>query len=260
MIQRPPKTVRSSSLVLASISPRRRAILEALAVPFETIDPSIDEAPLPGESPLQIASRLADAKARTAAALAAGRMAVGADTVVAIDGEALGKPSDPEEAWRMLRLLRGREHQVITGVAAARDDDSGEIFSAVRTAIARVWMRGYTDAEIEAYIARREPFDKAGGYAIQDETFRPCKRIEGCYLTVVGLPIPELCAVLAEVGVSLSLEAGHLEAACALCASAGSTPTPEGRDRWGGPDGRYGTCSGALARQASRKRTMRGSS
>lgn len=216
---------------------------------------------MPGETPSQMARRLAEAKARTVAAIAPGHVAIGADTVVAVDGEALGKPPSPEEAWRMLQLLCGREHQVITGIAAAvRDDDPRGFVSAVRIATTRVWMRDYHDAEIGAYIARQEPFDKAGGYAIQDDVFRPCARVEGCYLTVVGLPIPELCAVLSDVGVKLSLEASHLRAACGLCATDGPTPISPVSESLHDRLQVYGTCSGALPRQASMKRIMRGSS
>lgn len=230
-------------------------------MPFEAIDPAIDEEPAPGETASQIALRLAEAKAHTVAGMAPGRVAVGADTVVAIDGEALGKPLSPEEARGMLRLLRGREHEVITGVAAAvRDNGSGEFLSAVRVATARVWMRNYSDAEIEGYIVRREPFDKAGGYAIQDDLFRPCAWVEGCYLTVVGLPLPELCAVLADVGVSLLLDASHLQAACSMCTAEGPAPFSPGSDGPRGGAQHYGTCSGAFPRQVSMNRIMRGSS
>jgi MAF protein len=112
-----------------------------------------------------------------------------ADTLVVIDDEILGKPANDAEARGMLARLHGRAHEVVTGVVVAR---AGLVWAgAVST---RVVMRAYTSAEVDAYIARGEPFDKAGGYAVQDQTFRPVERLEGCYLNVVGLP---LCAVVA---------------------------------------------------------------
>jgi MAF protein len=114
---------------------------------------------------------------------------VAADTLVVIDGDVLGKPPDDPAARAMLARLRARPHQVLTGVVVRRGDL--EWAGVVST---RVIMRAYAEAEVETYIARGEPFDKAGGYAVQDETFRPVERLDGCYLNVVGLP---LCAVAA---------------------------------------------------------------
>jgi MAF protein len=112
-----------------------------------------------------------------------------ADTLVVIDGDILGKPPDPPAARAMLERLRGRPHHVFTGIAIRNSEL--EWAAVVDT---RVWMRDYASEEVEAYIARGEPFDKAGGYAVQDTVFRPVERLEGCYLNVVGLP---LCAVAA---------------------------------------------------------------
>jgi MAF protein len=113
---------------------------------------------------------------------------LGADTLVVADGATLGKPSTATEARAMLEQLRGRPHTVITGVAL-RANAGREWGAAVSTL---VHMRGYADTEVERYVERGEPFDKAGGYAVQDAEFRPVERLEGCYLNVVGLP---LCAV-----------------------------------------------------------------
>jgi MAF protein len=132
------------------------------------------------------AINVAVAKARATAA-DADEVVVAADTLVVVDGQVLGKPTDADEAWAMLWQLRGRAHHVLTGVALwAKDCEWGGVVDT------RVVMRHYADIEIHEYIARNEPFDKAGGYAIQDEAFRPVERLEGCYLNVVGLP---LCAV-----------------------------------------------------------------
>ncbi len=134
------------------------------------------------------------AKARAVEAHA-GEIVVAADTLVVIDGEILGKPANDAAARAMLARLHGRAHLVLTGVVVAR----GELTwaGAVST---RVVMRGYTEAEVEVYIARGEPFDKAGGYAVQDEAFRPVEHLEGCYLNVVGLPLCAVAAGLAALG------------------------------------------------------------
>jgi len=121
-----------------------------------------------------------------------------ADTLVVADGAILGKPADADGARSMLERLRGRAHEVLTGVAlrAANDLRWGGVVST------RVVIRDYTDPEIEAYVGRGEPFDKAGGYAVQDELFRPVERLEGCYLNVVGLPLCAVAAGLAALGVT----------------------------------------------------------
>jgi len=187
-------------LVLASSSPRRREIVAALGAPFVIHAAGVDEAPLPGESAATAARRLAEDKALAAAADAPGRYVVGADTVVVLAGEILGKPADAAAATAMLRHLRGRRHDVVSGVAVV-DRQSGRRFAgALATA---VWMRHYRDAEIARYVGRGEPFDKAGAYAIQDRDFNPVGSIAGCYLNVVGLPLCLLLYLLALAGVAL---------------------------------------------------------
>jgi MAF protein len=148
----------------------------------------IDEEALLLPEPVAAAVNIATGKARAVEA-ADGEIVLAADTLVVIDGEILGKPTDAGAARAMLERLRARGHAVLTGVAVARDERVWA--GAVST---RVVMRAYADAEVTAYIARGEPFDKAGGYAVQDATFRPVDRLEGCFLNVVGLP---LCAVAA---------------------------------------------------------------
>lgn len=176
-------------LVLASASPRRAQLVGLLGLPVRLEPQDIpEEAHLLPDPPLGALS-VALAKARAcAAALRPGEVALAADTVVALDGRLLGKPADASDARAMLGALRARLHEVLTGVAL-HDGEGREWGAAVGT---RVRMRAYTDAEVDAYVERGEPFDKAGAYAVQDRRFHPVERLEGCYLNVVGLP---LCAV-----------------------------------------------------------------
>lgn len=129
--------------------------------------------------------------------MAGDEIVVAADTLVVVDHTILAKPSDDQEAREMLERLRGRAHHVLTGVVVRshRLDWAG-------VADTRVSMRSYSKEEVEAYIGRGEPFDKAGGYAIQDETFRPVERLDGCYLNVVGLPVCAVAAGLNALGVT----------------------------------------------------------
>ncbi|MCB0216048.1 MAG: septum formation protein Maf [Chloroflexi bacterium] len=175
--------------VLASASPRRRALLASLLdAPFQVRVADIDESPLSGERPEPHVRRLALAKARAVAAgLHAPLQVLGADTVVAFEGRILGKPASPADAVETLRRLRGRRHEVITGLALV-DAPAGAILR-VAAATTGVWMRAYTDAEIEAYVASGDPMDKAGAYAIQHTGFRPVARLEGSETNVIGLPL-----------------------------------------------------------------------
>jgi MAF protein len=191
----------SAPLVLASASPRRREILATLGLPFVVRAGDVDESPLAREEPASLARRLAEAKARAVAANAGERYVAGADTVVVLDGALLGKPADDAAATAMLRSLRGREHQVVSGVAVL-DRIAGRC--AVGALSTRVWMRDYGDDEVARYVASGEPLDKAGAYAIQDPHFRPVARIEGCYLNVVGLPLCLLLNLLWEAGVEVA--------------------------------------------------------
>jgi MAF protein len=200
----------SPTLILASSSPRRRELLSALGVAFTIIRPDIDETQRPGEAPLDYVRRLSREKAvyvaeqisPPAAVLAADTSVVlGADTLgIDAQGEVLGKPVDSEDARRMLERLRGRTHQVCTAITLAVIQLGQQ--PALLTEVARtdVLMRPYTDAEIAAYIASGDPFDKAGGYAIQHPVFRPVERIEGCFSNVVGLPVCTLRNALARIG------------------------------------------------------------
>ncbi len=202
-----------SPIVLASASPRRREILSRLGLAFQVLPAAVDESVLPGEDTDLGAWRLALAKAEATAALTGRGVIVAADTLVVDQGEALGKPAGPGAAIAMLQRLRGREHQVITGLAILDLDGRRGYISTTRT---RVWMRPYTDEEIAAYVAAGEPFDKAGAYAIQSPDFRPVARNEGCYLNVVGLPLCQVVKGLQELGFPLPPDA-VLQAACREC-------------------------------------------
>jgi len=171
-------------LVLASASPRRQELLHNAGIPFKVHPAHIPEDPRPGEQAKECAERLAREKALAIAKQRPQDIVLGADTVVAIDGQILGKPTDHADAVRMLRLLSGREHQVITGVCVVR---SGQVEVSSETTM--VTMSEIQEKEITDYIATGEPMDKAGAYAIQGIASRWIPRIEGDYSNVVGLPV-----------------------------------------------------------------------
>ncbi len=174
--------VRSPILVLASASPRRREILRHAGIAFRARPSRIAETLRPREKPRAQVLRMAREKA--AAVRRPGERVLGADTVVVAGRGILGKPRDARDAARMLRLLSGKRHRVITGVCllSPRRAFSG----AVET---QVWFRRLTGTEIDAYVASGEPLDKAGAYAIQGRASKFVTRIEGCYFNVMGLPV-----------------------------------------------------------------------
>jgi nucleoside triphosphate pyrophosphatase len=175
-------------LILASASPRRAELLRSAGIPFSVDVANIAEEVMPGESPVYHAERLAREKAEVVAKRNPGRIVLGADTIVVVDDHILGKPSDAQDAARMLRLLSGRAHEVITGVCIAFLETGNrklETFSE-RTS---VLFSSLSSREIEDYIATQEPMDKAGAYAIQGIASRWISRIEGDYANVVGLPV-----------------------------------------------------------------------
>jgi septum formation protein len=164
------------------------------------IPSDIDETLVPG--PLaDVVARLALAKARAVAARVGEGVVLGADTVVVIEGEALGKPADPADARAMLRRLRGREHEVITGLAVV-DARSGR--SETHSVVSRVRMADYGEPEIERYVATGEPLDKAGAYAIQGQGGALVAGLDGSFSNVVGLPLEETARLLAAFGVPIS--------------------------------------------------------
>ena len=182
-------------LILASASPRRRELLTQAGFNFRVHPAHIPEDLLAGEDPIAYVTRLAREKARAVydqLAAAEPRIAVmGADTTVTLDNHILGKPEDASDAARMLRLLSGRTHRVITGVSLV--SAVGVETAAEVTAVQFLTL---SDAEIETYVATGEPMDKAGAYAIQGRAARWIPRIEGCYFNVVGLPIALVATLL----------------------------------------------------------------
>jgi len=173
---------------------------------FEVVKPEIDETRRSGEALVDYAERLSREKAAAVAKMLGESPAliIAADTIV-IDheGELLGKPSDAADARWMLRHLRGRAHEVVTAFTLRQTANPSRTIT--RHARTTVHMRDYSEAEIDAYIASGDPFDKAGGYAIQNEAFHPVARIEGSYSNVVGLPLDELRAALEAIGCELPL-------------------------------------------------------
>ena len=211
-------------LILASNSPRRRQLLSLGGWPFSVFPAHVDENVLPGELPAIYVRRLAETKAKAVQARlpmpneAVGeysrgeysRLVVAADTTVVDAGMILGKPLDAQDAEQMLRRLRGRVHQVYTGLAVLAAD--GRLLSDV--CVSDVFMRPYSDAEMQAYIESGDPLDKAGAYAIQHNGFKPVKKLvapASCYANVMGLPICHLARLLAAFGVN---PAGQVHQAC----------------------------------------------
>jgi septum formation protein len=170
-------------LVLASQSPRRSEILRQAGIPFVVRAASVDETPLPGERPEEYVQRLAERKALAIRA-EPDEVVLGADTTVVVGSEMLGKPADAADARRMLTLLAGRRHEVMTGICLRRGGESIRDW-----AVTAVWFAPMSDAEIDAYVASGEPMDKAGAYAIQGLASKFIEKIEGCYFNVVGLPV-----------------------------------------------------------------------
>ena len=182
-------------LVLASASPRRAELLRAAGFSFEILPVHLDEHVRPGEKPREAVMRLAEAKAAAAAVLRRGAVVLGADTTVVIRGKPLGKPRDNEDAKRMLRLLSGRSHEVLTGICLCADGRR-----LVHVEPTRVRMGPMSEAEIDWYVATGEPADKAGAYAIQGLAGRFIEAINGSYSNVVGIPIASLHSLLKELG------------------------------------------------------------
>jgi septum formation protein len=189
--------IAGAKLVLASASPRRAEILRTVGWPFETLAVDIDESRRAGEEAVRYVQRVARAKAESAALRAPGATVLGADTVVLIENEILGKPLDEEDARRMLRLLRDRWHQVLTGVALVNGETGS---SKVAHEVTEVRFAEMNEDEISWYVATGEPKDKAGAYAIQGQGARFIKEIRGDYSNVVGLPVRLLYELLGTGG------------------------------------------------------------
>ena len=183
------------SLILASVSPRRSELLRNAGIAFKVDPADIHEAPFAGEAPIDYARRLARDKAKAVLARHPDALVLGADTVVVVDEHLLEKPANPEDATRMLRLLSGRSHQVITGVSLLAAN-----FEATQAEVTQVTFVNMSEQEIAEYVASGEPMDKAGAYGIQGVASRWVERIEGDYFNVVGLPVARVYRMLKEVG------------------------------------------------------------
>jgi septum formation protein len=172
-------------LILASSSPRRQELLRSAAIPCSVQSANIPEELREGESPRAFCERLAFEKAEAVWRTSPASLVLGADTIVVVDEHILGKPTNADDARRMLRMISGRSHQVMTGVCLL-----GPGIRDVRTETTQVFVTDIPDHDIECYVAHGEPMDKAGAYAIQGIASRWIPRIEGCYFNVVGLPVP----------------------------------------------------------------------
>jgi len=197
------------TIILASASQRRQQFLRDLGLTFSIRLPDIDETPLPNEDPAAMTVRLAEAKAQAVARQLSAPcelsvpyenvLIIASDTTVALDGEIYGKPEHAADAMRMLRDLRNRTHEVISAVTVLQPATARIATRVNRTAVT---MRNYSDAEISAYVASGDPMDKAGAYAIQSPEFAPVCALDGCFASVMGLPLVELCELLATFGVT----------------------------------------------------------
>lgn len=204
----------SQPLVLASASPRRREFLAALDLAFSCQAADVDEVGVArGLSPEAGALAVARAKALTVAGRAPRATVLAADTIVVLDGHALGKPADRADAHRMLAALRGRRHTVVTAVVVI-SPDRAEQSRVVTTSVA---MRPWSQEEQATYVASGAPLDKAGAYGIQDQPFAPVATLEGCRCNVVGLPLWTVVELLESCGIAVPRRPASTLAACAAC-------------------------------------------
>lgn len=200
----------SLPLILASASPRRHVLLQALGLTFSVHTADVDETPYPEESPTDLVCRLSQKKAKAIATHHPHALIIAADTIVVFDEQILGKPAHPLEARTMLTRLSGQVHYVYTAITLLHQEKQQ-----IKTALHQsdVTMRPYTNAEIEAYVVSGDPLDKAGAYAIQNRAFAPVAKLSGCYASVMGLPLGLLAEMLAEFGIVVDKVREH----CAHC-------------------------------------------
>jgi len=192
----------TSQLILASASPRRRELLALIGIPFQVDPACIEEVPPDAHAPEEIAKTLAREKALAVACRYRSGIVIGADTIVVVDGEILGKPQDSQDALAMLRRLNGREHEVVTGVSLLDIADGRVVREQCDAVCTRVWFRQVSEEHLQRYVDTGEPMDKAGAYGAQGYGSTLIERIEGCYFNVVGLPVSRLCAMLEEWGIT----------------------------------------------------------
>lgn len=197
-------------LILASSSPRRQELLLEIGIPFQVHAANINEDQIAGEAPVPYALRLAQEKAEAVAVQYPQSYVLGADTIVVLNGEVLGKPKDHADAARMLRLLSGRSHDVTTAVSLISPSTVAPFMVAqgtltqTRASTTKVYFRAIAEAEIQQYVAGSEPMDKAGAYAIQGGASRWTDRIEGEFSNVVGLPLSLVTEMLKTTGLMKS--------------------------------------------------------
>lgn len=187
----------SSRLILASASPRRKELLKLIGLNFEIIPSDVDETFLKGETPKGHTLRLSEEKALSIAGRNPDAWVLGADTIVIINREVLGKPVAVDEAREMLSKLSGREHTVITGFCLTRKNADVMVKDAIESTVV---FKEIPEDEIEWYVRTKEPYDKAGGYAVQGMGAFFIKEIHGSYTNVVGLPLCEVMETLKEIG------------------------------------------------------------
>jgi MAF protein len=190
--------------ILASNSPRRKELLGLFQEPISIFPADIDESELPGEAPGDYVKRLAHIKAEVISTrFPEAPLIIAADTTVADQNEILGKPVNEEDARRMLKQLRGRQHQVYTAVSLVVPSKNQW---AEELCLTEVPMRNYTDQEVEEYIASGDPMDKAGAYAIQHRGFRPVESFRGCFASVMGFPLCHVARALVKLGLMPDIE------------------------------------------------------
>ena len=215
------KTTKSSDIVLASSSPRRRDLLRSLELSFDIKSPDIDETPKEQESAEDMVKRLSFQKALAIAGGVESGYVIGADSTVELEGRSYGKPIDSEDAIRMLKELSGTDHRVVTGVTVIEVDTGRYITDALKTSVS---MRALSDEEIRGSVDSGTPMDKAGAYAVQDSDLEPASGIEGCYTNVIGLPLCRLISMLDELGSSFVSEITRESFCESICSNTQVSP------------------------------------
>ncbi|TVY11901.1 Maf family protein [Paenibacillus cremeus] len=197
----------AKTLILASSSPRRQELIRSLKLPYTILASDVDETTEPGLTPAQIVEELSSRKAQAVyerckveARDEYKGVVIGSDTIVVLEGEVLGKPADEADAFRMLKALQGRAHEVYSGVALIDTETGGRLVAHSTTGVV---MKQLDDEQIRRYIATREPMDKAGSYGIQGLGATIVERLEGDYFTVVGLPMSLLSEMLGSMGIAV---------------------------------------------------------
>jgi septum formation protein len=187
-------------IILASSSPRRKQLLKKFGLTFTVVSSNIEEIFNPRLKPRHQVEELASQKAEAVASEFSDAIIIGADTLVALEDEVLGKPKDKREAKRMLKKLQGRVHSIVTGFVLIDTDSGRKIIKSVET---KVWFRKLSSREINAYLEREKPYDKAGAYAMQDLGAIFIEKIDGDYFSAVGLPLYALAKGLQKLGISV---------------------------------------------------------